>query len=344
MFHFCSTGNVYSGHGHWGMCRAASPRCSVSRRGWRLFPWTSGADVGKMAGERRPCLFLFLKLFLLHFLIEWFFERGEKDGKTQDNVCDLRTSTCGWNNATGFLWVCEVKTWQNHTKSYAEEVWLPALEKQCLPPSRTLEFLPAEHPPISTGKGFSRCLGPNNCFAVDFKWILISLLAFHALLHHVFMKFVRFSVMIFVCKLSTEAYWHSGMFFLHFPMRVCQPTRWFRWGFTGPCCTVHSTMVEQGCHTRRCHSQNVKTLASNIGLYTIDILNARKASNGLVNRFGWNLQLWYRQGFQEWKSLQYRHPKCNISKHHPTCRSSLEPIIPQRSKRFLSPKFSSRFL
>ena len=84
----------------------------------------------------------------------------------------------------------QVKTWQNHTKSYAEEVWLPALEKQCLPPSRTLEFLPAEHPPISTGKGFSRCLGPNNCFAVDFKWILISLLAFHALLHHVFMKFV----------------------------------------------------------------------------------------------------------------------------------------------------------
>ncbi len=229
-----------------------------------------------MAGERRPLLlcisFVFFCIFI-HPFFDWmiFLREGKRMEKHHDDVCDLRTPTHVRNNATRFLWVCEVKTWQNHTKSYAEEVWLPTLEKQCLPPSRTLEFLPAEHLPISTGKGFSRCLGPNNCFAVDFKWILLSLLAFHTLLHHVFMKFVRFSVMIFVCKLSTETYWCSDMFFLHFP-GVFQPTRWFRWGFTGPCCTLHSTMVGQGRRTRRYHSQHVKTLASN-GLYAIHILN-----------------------------------------------------------------------
>ena len=104
------------------------------------------------------------------------------------------------NNEVRRLWDSqdEVKAWQNYSRvasaTSGSDPWLPSLDSECMPPSKTLNAIPLDHPLISTGKGFmvtDGCRGPNNCFSWDFKWILTSLILFQTFLHHFFMKFVR---------------------------------------------------------------------------------------------------------------------------------------------------------
>eukprot|EP00435_Cladocopium_sp_Y103_P035422 s1144_g9.t1 len=104
--------------------------------------------------------------------------------------CDTPNSlACG---AIPIVDEVSVKPWQNHSRSLVSDIWLPSKDSKCLPPSPTLAAIPLDHPWISTGKGFSvqGCIGPNNCFSADFKWMLAALLLLQTFLHHFFMKFV----------------------------------------------------------------------------------------------------------------------------------------------------------
>jgi len=93
----------------------------------------------------------------------------------------------------------QLKYWQNSTMSYwtpldaSEPWWLPSPDHSCLPPQRTLDEIPEKSTVISTGKGFKvvdGCIGPNNCLAPDFKYMMAGLLCVFVLCNHAFTKIV----------------------------------------------------------------------------------------------------------------------------------------------------------
>jgi len=92
----------------------------------------------------------------------------------------------------------QVKPWQNLTDEYwvptdDDKFWLPSPTDDCLPPNRTLKQIPLDSTTISTGMGYKvvdNCVGPNNCYAWDFKWIIAIILVVYIVVHHGFVQFV----------------------------------------------------------------------------------------------------------------------------------------------------------
>lgn len=84
--------------------------------------------------------------------------------------------------------------------------WLPE-PPLCLPPDSVLEKIPVMSSTITTGKGMvvEPCEGPNNCYPMNFKVTLFSILFSYVLLNHVFSSCVLMGPIAALIRAKTKA-------------------------------------------------------------------------------------------------------------------------------------------